>query len=75
MYTLTYWETIGKQNQAMAVIGVAVGIGASFGLTRLLAKMLYRVGAHDPITFAGCAVLLVTLALAASCVPARRNAR
>jgi predicted permease len=60
---------------AMAIVGIAVGIGAAFGLTRLLAKMLYGVSAHDPITFAGCAILLVSVALAASCVPARRAMR
>jgi len=59
----------------MAILGIAVGIGAAFGLTRLLAKMLYGVSAHDPITFAGCAILLVSVALAASCVPARRAMR
>jgi len=41
----------------------------------LLAKMLYGVTAHDPITFAGCAILLVSVALAASCAPARRAMR
>jgi putative ABC transport system permease protein len=60
---------------AMAMVGVAVGIGTGFGLTRPLGKMLYGVSAHDPITFAGCAILLVSVALAASCVPARRAMR
>ena len=60
---------------AMAMIGVAVGICAALGLSRLLAKMLYGVSAHDPMTFAGCAILLVSVALAASCVPARRAMR
>jgi predicted permease len=60
---------------ALAIVGVALGIGASFGLTRLLAKMLYGVSAHDPITFAGCAILLVSVALTASCIPARRAMR
>jgi predicted permease len=64
-----------EESVAMAIVGVTVGICAAFALTRLLAKMLYGVSAHDPITFAGCAVLLMCVALAASCVPARRAMR
>jgi putative ABC transport system permease protein len=60
---------------AMAIVGVAIGIGAAFGLTRLLAKMLYGVSAHDPFTFAGVAILLMFVALAASYAPARRAMR
>jgi len=56
----------------MAIVGVAIGVGAAFGLTRLLAKMLYGVSANDPITFAGCAILLVCVAVMASSIPARR---
>lgn len=56
-------------------VGVCLGVGTSFALTRLLAKMLYGVSAHDRITFVGCAILLVSVALAASCVPARRAMR
>ena len=63
------------ESVALAIVGVAVGIGGSFGLTRLLAKMLYGVSAHDPITFFGCAILLLSVALAAACVPARRAMR
>ena len=68
------WSQSGDPKPVATIVGVAVGIGASFGLTRLLAKMLYGVSAHDPITFAGCAVLLVSVALAASCA-ARRAMR
>lgn len=63
------------ESVAMAMVGVAVGICAALGLTRLLAKMLYGVSVHDPITFAGCAILLMCVALTASCVPARRAMR
>ena len=63
------------ESVALAIVGVAVGIGGSFGLTRLLAKMLYGVSAHDPITLFGCAILLLSAALAAACVPARRAMR
>jgi len=59
----------------MAVIGVAIGIGAALGLTRLMANQLFGVSAHDPLTFAGVALLLIIVAVAACYIPARRAMR
>jgi putative ABC transport system permease protein len=74
-YRLDVLRLVVGESVAMAMVGVVIGIGASFALTHLLAKMLYGVTVHDPITLAGCAILLVSVALAASCVPARRAMR
>ena len=56
----------------MALIGAVVGMAASLLLTRLMAKQLFGVTAHDPLTYAGVAIVLMMVAIAACFVPARR---
>jgi predicted permease len=56
----------------MTLLGVAIGLVAAFGLTRLMANMLVGVSPHDPLTLTAVASLLVLVALAACYVPARR---
>ena len=59
----------------MALGGVALGVGAALGLTRLVASMLYGLKAWDPATLMGIAGLLMGIALLAGLGPARRAAR
>jgi len=52
--------------------GMAAGLAASYGLTRLMASEIYGVTATDSWTFGGCVAVLVIVALAACALPARR---
>jgi len=60
--------------QGMTIVsgGVAIGVVAAFGLTRLLSTLLFGVGAADGFTFAAVACLMLGAALVACFVPARR---
>jgi putative ABC transport system permease protein len=69
------WEILRlviAQGAAITGAGVAVGVLASIGLTRLLAKLLFSVSAVDPGTFAGVALLLGVVAMLACYLPSRR---
>jgi len=59
----------------LAATGVVAGVAASFALTRLVKSMLYGIQPYDPPTMAGGVLILLTVALAASWIPARRAAR
>jgi predicted permease len=61
-----------KQGMRLALFGVALGLGAALALTQLMKGMLFSVGTADPLTYAGIALLLMTVALLACWIPARR---
>jgi putative ABC transport system permease protein len=56
----------------MTLIGVAIGLVGAFAATQVMASLLFGVGTHDPLTFAGISLLLAAVALIASFIPARR---
>jgi ABC-type antimicrobial peptide transport system permease subunit len=59
----------------LVAIGLGLGLTASFGLTRLIAKLLFGVSATDPLTFAGIGLLMAAIALIACWLPAQRATR
>jgi putative ABC transport system permease protein len=60
------------QGMKLALIGVALGVGGALALTRLLKTMLFEVSPADPATFAAIMLLLISIALLACWLPARR---
>ncbi|MDQ6623971.1 MAG: hypothetical protein M3Y86_10885 [Verrucomicrobiota bacterium] len=56
---------IVRQGMVLTTIGVAVGLAASFGLTRLMSNLLYGVSATDLLTFVSVSGLLFAVALLA----------
>ena len=64
-----------KSGLALAGVGVAAGVFAAWGLSRVLGSLLYHVSVTDLTVFVGAPIALVVVALAACYVPARRAAR
>ena len=63
------------QGLEITLTGVAIGLAAAFGLTRLITTLIYGVRTTDPITFLSVAILLSGVALFACYLPARRAMR
>ncbi len=61
-----------RQNLAWVVVGITAGVAGAFALTRLLSGYLYAVRPTDPTTFIAVGVMLTTVDVVASYLPARR---
>ncbi|MBB6145533.1 putative permease [Silvibacterium bohemicum] len=59
----------------LALIGVAIGVGAAFGLSHLIASLLFGVKAYDPTVFVAVPVILTAVALFAVWMPATRASK
>ncbi|MGC1416607.1 MAG: ABC transporter permease [Candidatus Acidiferrum sp.] len=64
-----------NQGLALAAVGVAIGVGVAFALTRVVRDQLFLVSAGDPTTYVMIALLFLTVAFLASYIPARRAAK
>jgi putative ABC transport system permease protein len=63
------------QGFRLAIVGTAIGLAGAYGVTRLIATMLFEVSPTDPATFTLVAAFLFAIALLASYIPARRATR
>jgi putative ABC transport system permease protein len=59
----------------LTMLGIAIGVAASWGLTRLMQSFLFGVETTDAITFLGVSTLLIAVALIANYIPARKATR
>jgi putative ABC transport system permease protein len=64
-----------RQGMGVALLGVAIGLTAAYGLTRVIATFLFGVTARDPVVFVSVPLLLSGVALLGVWLPARRAAR
>jgi predicted permease len=64
-----------RESSWLAILGIAIGLAAAFGLTRFIRTMLYGLQPTDPATFIPAALLLLAIAIAAGYGPARRASR
>jgi putative ABC transport system permease protein len=61
-----------KRGMALVLIGIAIGLGGAFAVTRVMQTLLFGVSVTDPLTFVAVPLLLATVALLACYIPARR---
>jgi putative ABC transport system permease protein len=65
---------IGR-GMSLVLVGLAIGVGLSFAVTRLMKTFLYNVSTTDPLTFVGVPLVLALIALLACYIPARKAAK
>jgi putative ABC transport system permease protein len=66
---------IVSQGMKLALLGVVLGVAGAFGLTRLLATLLYGISPTDPLTFSGVVLLVLIVTFLACWIPAHRAAK
>jgi ABC-type antimicrobial peptide transport system permease subunit len=68
-------QMVVKQGMTLVLIGLAIGLGVSFGLSRLLESLLYEVSTRDAAVFGIVTAVLLVVAFLSCWLPARRAAR
>jgi len=64
-----------RDGARMTLVGIVVGLAGTAAVARLISGLLYGVRPTDPVVIGGVAILLATVALVATWLPARRAAR
>jgi len=64
-----------SEGLAISIVGTCLGLAGAYALSRVMRTMLVGISPHDPVTFAAGAFVLLTIAIAASYIPAHRAAR
>jgi putative ABC transport system permease protein len=65
-------KLVMRQGLIISCVGVAVGLVGAFLFTRFMTRVLYQVGATDPLTYLSVTVALILVAMVACYIPARR---
>jgi ABC-type antimicrobial peptide transport system permease subunit len=68
-------RSVLREGLTLAGLGIALGLGLAYGLTRVLAGLLFGVKASDPLAYVVVAAVLTTVAVAAALIPALRATR
>jgi putative ABC transport system permease protein len=63
---------IVRQGMLLAGAGLAIGLGAAYGVSRVLARLLFGIKANDPVAYTAVAITLISVALFATVIPALR---
>jgi putative ABC transport system permease protein len=72
------WDTVAlllKHGIRLLLIGLPLGLGGAFALSRILESQLFGVSASDPMTLVGVSLILAGVAISACYIPARRAAK
>jgi putative ABC transport system permease protein len=65
-------QLVLKEGVVLALVGVAVGLIASLGVSRLFLRLLFGVKPHDPVTLALVSAFMIGIAILATYIPAHR---